>query len=463
MAFWRSIEFKVGTFVVGVGGLIAIMSMRVSDDPNFMRRTHDAWFLLPNAGGLVKKSTVRSAGIPIGLIKDIRLHNGKARIEISVNNDVVLTKSAAIEVRAQGILGDSHVEVYPGSPTDPVLADGAEIQNIKDGGSLDKLVGEVTEVTGSLKEVAKSLKEAVSNDGTSKHILGRIVTNIERLTSDLSEITTDNKEKIGEIVDEVHGISSTLNELINDETDEGFRKQWKRAMASLGRLDKTVQNVEEITGKINRGEGTIGKLVNDETTVEELNTAMAGISSMVDSASRTQTGVDFHAEHLTNIKATRSYIGLTIQPGLDRYYQLAIVDDPSGVTDTTHTKITNPDGSTRDEVTTKNTLLNKTKLTAIFAKNFYDFTIKGGLIENTGGFGIDYEFWKKKVKLSLEAFNFGNLNLRTSAHYKIYSGFYLIGGMTDMLDKNSMRSTYLGAGLYLTNDDLKFLLSRSSF
>ncbi len=451
-------EFKVGLLVITVGSLIAFMSLQVSDDPSYMGRAKKAWFLLPNAGGLIKGSSVRSAGIPVGSIKDIRLQDGEARIDISVKSDIPLTTSTWVVVKAVGILGDKHVEVNPGSPTDPPLPDGAQILIVKDAGSLENLVGQVGEITSSLKSVSTALQESVLEDGTRKHILGRIITNFEKLTGDLAEITSKNKAKFGEIVDEVHNITGTLDELVSDDSDMGLKKSWKRA---ISRVDSSLKNIDEITGKINRGEGTIGKLVNDESTVEEINTAVQGVNSLLGTADKIQTGFDFHGEYLTSVAATKSYIGVKIQPGLDRYYYLALIDDPAGVVETTDTKTTT--GSASNTFSEQKTYHNKTKLTVLFAKNFYDFTIRGGLLENTGGIGADYYFYKKKFRASLEAFNFAKLNLRPSLQFNLFHGIYLIGGINDSLNKDDLRSSYLGAGLFLTNDDLKILLSRSPF
>lgn len=461
MSFLQTAEFKVGALVVVVGGLVGFMSMQVSDDPSFLGRPKKAWFLLPNASGLIKNSAVKTAGIQVGIIKEISLQDGQARIDMTVRADIPLYTSAAVEIRTTGILGDKHVEIYPGSPTDAPLPNEGQILIIKDKGSLDNIINQVGDIATDLKDVTKNLKEAVSDDGTEQHVLGRIVKNIEKLTKDLSEITGENKNEIADIVDQVHNITSNLDELISDEGEQGFKKTWKRTLA---RIDSTMKNVDEISGKINRGEGTIGKLVNDESTVEELNTAIQGINGFLDTANRTTTGFDYHAEYLGAIPATKSYIGIQIQPGLDRYYYLAFVDDPAGVVDESTSKTTNnTNGSVIEDTTQRKVYKNKTKFTALYAMNFWDFTLKGGLIENTGGFGIDYSFFRKKLKFGLEAFNFDKLNLKASARFNLGYGFYLLGGMNDSLNKNDLRSGYVGAGLFLTNDDLKLLLTKAPF
>ena len=457
MSFLRAMEFKVGALVITVAGLIAFMSMQVSDDPSYLGRSRKNWFLLPNAAGLIKNSAVRSAGIPVGVIKDIRLQDGQARIDISIKSELPMTTSAIVQIKSIGILGDKHVEVYPGSPNDPPLAEGAQILNVRDNGSLDNLVGEISEISGSLKATAEALRESVTGDGTRKHILGRIVHNIEKLTADLSEMTGENKEKIADIVDQVHSISGTLDELVNDDSDKGFKKTWKKTME---RIDSTMKNIDEIAAKVNRGEGTIGKLINDDTTVEELNTAIQGVSNMVDAAGKISTGFEFHGDYLGSVGSTKSYIGVRIQPGLDRYYQIGIIDDPAGVVDKTDVTTTVGAGTPSTTVEEKR-FYNKTKLTLLYAKNFWNWTVKGGLIENSGGLGVDYSFWRERIKLSVEAFNFSSMNVRAGAQLNLSHGFYLSGGINDAMDNSGAKSSYLGVGLFLTNDDLKLLLTKA--
>lgn len=473
MSWVKSPEFKVGLLVVVVGSLIAFMSMQVSEDPSYLGRSKKAWFLLKNAGGLVKNSAIRTAGIPVGTIHDITLQDGLARIDITVKSDTHLTVSAVVEVQAQGILGDKHIEINPGVPTDPPLPDGAQILNVKDKGSLDNLVGEVSEISSSLKSVSEALKESITEDGTRKHIMGRIVSNIEKLTGDIAEMTGDNKEKIGEIVDQVHDVTTTLSDLVNDEGEDGFKKSWKKAVASLARLDSVMKNVDEISGKINRGEGTIGKLVNDESTVEGLNNTLEGINGMLEGANKIQTGFDFHAEYLGgDVGKTKSTVGVRIQPGLDRFYYLGIIDDPTGVTEREANHAT-VNGTVTDSEQTK-TFYNKTKFTLLFGKNYYDLTLRAGMIENQGGFGVDYYFFHRKLRTSLEAFDFGETNVRIQAQYNLVHGVYILGGWNDLLKKStvtdpsdptqkrSASTGYLGAGIFITNDDLKLLLSSKS-
>lgn len=455
MNLLRAAEFKVGLLVLSVSALIAYMSLQISDDPTLLGRANEAWFLLPDAGGLVKGSAIKTAGIPVGVIKDITLQDGQARIELKLRPDVSLKTSSQIEIKSQGILGDKYLEVNPGSPTDPPLGRGGQILIIKDRGSLDTVVSQISDLGGSLKEVAQVLKESVSQDGTNKHVLGRIILNIEKLTGDLAEISSANKTKINEIIDQVHGVTSTLDEVLNDDSDKGFKKQWKQA---LSHIDSSLRNIDEITGKINRGEGTIGRLINDDETVDKINTAVDGIAEFVDAGNKLSTGLDFNVDYMGNVHSAKTSVGIKLQPGLDRYYYLGVVDDPAGVTEVTTTQTDQP-GINATYTETK-TYKSQYKFTLYFAKNFYDLTVRGGLMEGYGGVGFDYSFWRDKFKFSLDALSFSSLNVRPQVRWDVYKGIYMAAGIDDLLNNSKRYSNYIGAGLFLTNDDMKLLMTK---
>ena len=438
---WNTPEWKVGILVIGVSALIGVMSLRVAEGPGLFNNGQKYHFTMDDAGGVVKGSAVKMAGIKVGTVDDIVLKDGKAQIELSIDKGVPITTSAKAELRTDGILGDKHVEIVPGSLQDPKLADGSELPSSGSGGGLDKMVGQISELMTNLNKATK--------EGDNSTMLGRIVINIEKITHDLSELTGENKAKVGEIVDNLKELTGNLKDHINAET--------------LARVDNAIKNVEEITDKINKGEGTIGRLINDDQTVEELNAAITNVNRFLGGMDKMELSIDFHSEYMTSVDMTKSYLGLKIQPGIDRYYLIQLVDDPRGVSRTNRVETTPLGGSksTTDETTI---YYNKVKFTGLFAKNFYDFTIKGGLIEDTGGFGIDYHMLDRQLMFSTEFFNFRDLYIRTFLRYNFMKGFYAIAGGDNLLGADEKKaSAFIGAGVFITNDDLKVLATKMSF
>lgn len=455
---FSSPEFKVGALVVIVCGLIGFMSLKVNEGPGLFSRQKHYWFEIPDAGGLLENSAVKAAGIKVGQIEKIELVDNHARIRIQVNPDLQLRTSGHVELRSDGILGDRHVEVVLGNPEDPLLETNSQILDAKESGSLNAMMKEVGNISSSLSNLAKTLDKATTK-GDDSTTLGRIVLNIEKLTGDLAQMTGENKEKIGQIVNQVNSITKQLDGFISDDSPEGFKAGWEKAVASLHRIDSVLKNVEDITGKINRGEGTIGKLVNDEETVERLNTALESVNDFVGGAGNMETSVDFHSEFLTQPSLTKSFLNVKIQPGLDRYYLLGIVDDPRGVIKETTVRQVGTPGMDYEKT---ETFRNKLKFNAIFAKNFYNFTVRGGLMESSGGIGFDYNMYANKLQFSVDAFDFDDLMLRAYLRFNIFKGIYVQGG-GDNLANSELSSPFIGAGIFITNDDLKLLATKFAF
>jgi phospholipid/cholesterol/gamma-HCH transport system substrate-binding protein len=466
---WANTEFKVGLFVLTCLGIVAAMSFQINNDPTMARKGKRYFAYLPNANGIVKKSTVKMAGIPVGIIHDIVLDDGKAKLLLIIKGDLRLSDDAVLEVRPNGILGDKYVEITQGTPDRPELADNSQIMKTVDQSSFDVVIKQVGKIAADLGDVTAALKGATTGNGSTETPLGRIIKNVESLTADLKDITGENKDRITETLAHLHNISKTIDQFVNDESDDGFKTNFRKMAKSLGKVDHILTNVDEITGKINQGKGTIGKLINDEQTVEELNHAIAGINGMLDTANKFQLELDYHSELIAGGSFVKSFVGVIIQPGPDRYYLVQVIDDPKGSYDQTTTSTVTNGGAAQTQVTGA-VYNNRLKFSAEFAKIFYDLTVRAGIIQNSGGFGADYTFFNKKLRFSTEVFGFGRpegVDVRAYARYKFYSAFYVTAGGDDLMNKGvgnldgTGAAGFIGAGLDFTDDDLKLLLAKA--
>ncbi len=465
-----SAEFKVGLFVIACIVIIVVMSLKVNVDPSVSGRTQRYALLLPSANGIVKNSNVKMAGIPVGIIDDIVLDGAQARLDLKVQAGLKLTKSASAEIKPNGILGDKYVEINPGNPNDELLTEGSVIPKFTDSSGFDAVLNKVGKIAEDVGAMTAALKAATTGEGDDNSPLGRILHNVEDLTADLKDVSGDKKDKLESTIDHIDHITASLDEFINDDSDDGFKKNFKKMSKSLARVDDILKNVDEVSAKINHGEGTIGKLINDDTTVESLNHAIEGVNGFIDAGNKFQVSVDYNSEVMSN-SMVKSYIGLNIQPGPDRYYSLHVVDDPKGsyYSGTTQQTVNGVPSTT----TYQNVYQHQFKFSAEFAKNFYNLTVRAGVLESQGGVGLDYSFFNKRLRASVEAFNFSRNPegpyLRAFVKYKLYSIFYAMAGGDDILNTkgNPLTGTgasgFIGAGLDFTNDDLKLLLTKVPF
>jgi len=447
-------EFKVGALVVIVSGLIGIMSLKVNEGPGFFGKSRKYFFDVPDAGGLVPNSAVKAAGIKVGVIDDIKYIDGQARVFVVIDGDLVMRSSGIAELKSAGILGDRHVSLTPGNLSDPEVPDGGQILSASDKGSIQALMKQFGNISESISKLADTINKATGEEGDRTTSIGRIINNIEKLTADLAEVSGTNKKKINDIVDQVNSITKQLDGFISDDSPEGFTAGWEKVTSSLHRIESTLKNVDEIAAKVNNGEGTIGRLINDEETVDKINDTLTSVNDLVGGISQLETSVDFRTEFLPDQDLNKSFLNLRIQPGLDRFYEIGIVDDPRGVQSRSRTITTGTTTSDVEEVKT----FDRVKFTVLFAKNFHDLTVKGGLIESSGGFGVDYYMLNRDLRFSVEVFDFEDTALRAFARYNLFKGLYVIAG-GDQITNSALSSGFVGAGIFLTNDDLRLLFA----
>lgn len=454
MMNFSSPEFKVGSLLVIVSFIVGGMALKVSSGVSFFSNSDDYWFDISDAGGLVKGSSIRMAGIPVGQIDSIRLVNGKARVFLKIDEGTPIKTSSEVRIYSDGILGDRHVGIQSGSPKDPEHDPSKGLKVLESASKISDVVSKMSRMSELLSSVARNLNTATSGEGDPDSPIGRIILSIEKLTVTLSSIVVENEDKLKRILSRVESISQNMDEFFDSSNPEGLRVGWAKISSSIESLNDSLGNVKEITGKINRGEGTLGRLINDDETVENINFTIENINRFLGGVGETQTTFDYHGEYSKKTDEFKNYISLRLTPGLDRYYQFGLVADSKGTS--VEEVIERDTDGVETVISEKKTFKDKLKISAVMGKRFYDLTVKGGIMENTGGVGLDYHFLDKDLQFSVEAFGFDDLNVKAFAKYNIFKGVYIKTG-GGRLSSDTENSFFVGGGIFITNEDLKVL------
>jgi len=111
----------------------------------------------------------------------------------------------------------------------------------------------------------------------------------------------------------------------------------------------------------------------------------------------------------------------------------------------------------------------KNYITAELGKRYNNILLRGGLIDSTGGLGIDYFMHHDKLRLSGEVYDFNavndirgsNAHARISAAYQMYNHINLYAGYDNFLNSQSA-NLFLGLGIAFSDNDLKTILSSGS-
>ncbi len=455
-----SAEAKVGVFVVIGMIILGYMSMKVGKFTFGRAAGYDVKVSFDSVSGLAEDVQVEVAGVEVGRVRKISLENGKALVVLRINSNVMLTKDVKAVIRTKGILGDRYVELIPGSSAAPLIQDGGKIVYTVPTTDMDALISTLGDVATNINKLTNSLANVIGGkDGEAS--LRFILDNTKEMIEALNRTVQENNKDVNRIIANLAEFSGTLNDIIS---------KVNKGKGSIGRLvneDETIDNLnaaltslKTITDKINNSEGSIGKLVNEDETVENINTSLTSINDYLQKQETFRTYVDYRGEYLFDSDAAKSYLSLRIQPKEDKYYLLQIVDDPGGkdkVTDTTTTEsgVT----TTEHRVETDKDAL---KFSAQIAKRYYDIAFRGGLFESTGGLAIDYYFFDDRLIFSMEAFDFDpdrNAHLKFKADFTPFQHIYLTAGFDDFISNQGKESFFVGVGISFSDEDIKTLLT----
>ncbi|MDR2637832.1 MAG: outer membrane lipid asymmetry maintenance protein MlaD [Zoogloeaceae bacterium] len=139
-----ALDLWVGFFVaIGIGALL-FLALKVSSFSGIrMENTYRIEARFDNIGGLKVKAPVRSAGVLVGRVTDIRFDHEtyEALVEIHIDSQYRFPRDTFASVYTAGLLGDQYVGLEPGGD-ERFLADGEVIRKTQSAVVLEKLVSQ---------------------------------------------------------------------------------------------------------------------------------------------------------------------------------------------------------------------------------------------------------------------------------------------------------------------------------
>jgi phospholipid/cholesterol/gamma-HCH transport system substrate-binding protein len=475
---------KVGLLVIVVV-VASILIYRFVDESSGESNGYRVYAIFDDVQGLVPKSRVLIAGIPVGTIDAIKLEGEKARVDLRINGDVKLYKNALVGQRSASLLGESLLVIRPGGPPAPEMKDGERIAAEPKPTKTDDVIQTVGQIADSVKKVTDQLERTFGTDEGGKQMQSALRNLTEALEgvnrtikaneeavghtlANVDQITSDAVPKIDKILAHVEEVTRNINAIVQqnggdvskglsrvDDTVESIER-------SAQELEQVMKDVHTVTERTAKGEGTIGRLTKDEAVIDEVQGIVEGVNNVVGPIARLQTIVELRSEYNFLANTFKNYVGLRIQPREDHYYMFQLINDPRGKTTFTQRQVRvspPPDGQPEFYQETISETKDALRFSLIFAKRLYFATFRFGIIESTGGLGVDFHFLDDHLEINNDVFAIGEqqyARLRVRLAYEVVQRLWIVGGVDDML--NQSRDFFLGAQLRFNDEDLKSIL-----
>jgi phospholipid/cholesterol/gamma-HCH transport system substrate-binding protein len=270
-------EAKVGIFVI-LGFLILIYMTATVGKWNLGReKGYLVTAKLDSASGLLKDSLVKVLGIRKGKVEKLEITDGKAKIYMRLPKKLALPEDSLVYVKSEGLLGEKHIEIKPGSPDNPPVKHMGELLQGTPPADLDQLFTELSEVAKGIKNLTRIITQPVEDaegTGEKEGAIRSIIINLEKTSESLKNLS-QSVEKGEGTLGKLFTDDDMYNELRATLSDiSASIKKFSSSEGTLGKLlsDEGVYNdIKEITTRINaivrkieRGEGILGKLFTGE-------------------------------------------------------------------------------------------------------------------------------------------------------------------------------------------------------
>jgi phospholipid/cholesterol/gamma-HCH transport system substrate-binding protein len=497
---------KVGVFMLIILAILGYFVLKIEDIRiDRGSGTKQVTAIFDSVAGLDKKSAVRVAGVRVGKVLDIKLRpDGKAEVTLEVDKDVQLHQNAQAKVANLGLLGEKYIELDPGSQTAPLIAGGHVVLRGSQPASIDDVTNQVSAIAGDVKAITASLRNVMGGQQGERR-LDEIVENVRQITAEVRQLIAANRTnvdatmanarviseqlkndipRLAERIDRVAGsIGSTV-----DENRPDVREVVQNLRGLSKELRETTDNLNSITGQVKSGEGTVGKLIYSDEAHDKLTAALTSVESGVNElrntlgrAAKIQLDLGMKADYYAGLKqdplldsvSGNSRSGLTLKltpdPAKNRFYNIELSDDPRGKRRDKITQETVTDPATGASKTTLTTEVRYDRSYLISAQagwNLSQFGVRLGLIDSTGGAGIDWRY-NDRIKVTGEAFDFGhkrdnNPHVRLFGEYTVRKEkprtplIFVATGVDNPFNDTAIT---FGGGIRWKDDDLKYLLS----
>ena len=278
-------ELWVGVFVVL--GIVATMALLfVMTDAATFRGRYIITTYVPSAGGIRRGDPVQMRGVNIGRVQRFRMAPEGVGIRLEIEGEYEIPKDSHVELKSSGLLGGIVADIVPGTSTS-YFTNGDTIPGKSEEAMMDQTARLADQVDTVLKRM-----NALLDQGTVDNV-HQSTADLRRLLGQLNETVTEQRRELmtlqGSLRESSQGIQratagiekiTTAPEL--DATIKRLDTLTRHIDEVTGSLDRSSKSLETVMARVDRGEGTLGKLTRDDKLYNNLNEAAVNFSKLAE-------------------------------------------------------------------------------------------------------------------------------------------------------------------------------------
>lgn len=284
----NSLETRLGIFFA-LALVAAVLVMEIIGGRDFFRAGYPVKANFDSIQELKIGDPVKMAGVEVGRVTGIELGEGKVEVTLKLRRNAKVKTDSKASIRFVGLLGQNFVHVDFGTPNAPLAEPNAVL---------------ATEEQADLNSLMVKLEGVADGvEGLTKNFSGE---NFSNLLGPFTDFLKENNPKLTAILGNMQLISGqiadgkgTVGKLIADDA------LYNSALSAVDGLNKTTAQLQPLfddarvtlsTARgtiegINKGEGSLGKMLKDETLYAETTTAMTNLREILQKINQGQGSV----------------------------------------------------------------------------------------------------------------------------------------------------------------------------
>jgi len=284
-------EAKVGITVL-LAVLVAIIGFRFMRDIPIFRQAMQISAVFERADGISNGSLVYIKGVRVGSVSRIRLReDARVNIQMRIDSDIPIPRNSTANLTSLGIVEGKSIVIELGTSTE-YLQYGDELEGIYTetmmevlGQKGEELGDDVSNTIYELNQFLRQLNATLDDD--TRATLDQTLRSTMETTGRIAAILEGKQDEIDIAIDAGSRMLSQLDTLVTDSRPrvDSLMVTVEQSIRDLEQirveLEITTASLNEILDKVNNGEGTIGRLLNDPSMYENLESLTLELNNLV--------------------------------------------------------------------------------------------------------------------------------------------------------------------------------------
>ena len=267
----NSLETRLGIFVVLVV-FAAFLIMETLGNLEVWRGGYRVNGLFDSVQDLKVGNGVRMAGVEVGRVEKIALEGSKVRVTMKLQSGVIVKTDSKATIKFAGLMGQNFVAIDFGSPEAPKAMDGT-VLGTEEQPDLNAILTKLDGATTGIQNLTKTFTPDTINN----------------LMGPLIDFVKQNSGHIGGAISNIENISGqiasgqgTVGKLIYNGA------LFDSTLATVTNVQSAVGEVQGVVSGITNGQGTIGKLITDAALYNATMASMTNLEQVLQKVNQGQ-------------------------------------------------------------------------------------------------------------------------------------------------------------------------------